>query len=228
MLEDKRIRIILGHYGSGKTEFAVNYVLKLSEIKGKITIVDLDIINTYFRSREKEDLFSQRGIELIGSSVKGRNITAELPALAPNIYRALQDDAREVIIDVGGDSVGAKILAQYKNYFNEDNCELFFVVNANRPETDTSKKVREYIEGIEAECKMKTTGLINNTHMLQYTTKEDIIKGNDIVSEISQLMNIPVKYTCFIKKIEEDIPKEIAGEKFIIDMIMREKWMLVE
>ncbi len=222
---DKRIRIIVGHYGSGKTEFAVNYALKLSESCEKVTIVDLDIVNPYFRSREKKPLFTEKGIELISNSFN-KDITAELPSLAANIHAPLQNPDRQVILDVGGDASGARTLARYKKFFTKDSYDLFFVVNANRPETDTFDKVLEYIQSIEAQTAISVTGLINNTHMLENTTVEDVLKGNTLITQLSEHLEIPVKYTCCIESISKDLPEEIQGELFIIQMIMREKWMM--
>ncbi len=224
---DNRIRIIAGHYGSGKTEFAVNYALKLSKKSDKVTIIDLDIVNPYFRTREKKDLLVSNGIELISNSFE-KDITAELPSLSANINAPLQNPDRQVILDVGGDAVGARALARYKKFFTEDAYDLFFVVNANRPETGTFKKAMDYFQSIEAEMGVKVTGLVNNTHMLQNTTAEDILKGNSLVTELSNYLKVPVKYTCCIEKISKDIPLEIKGELFIIQMIMREKWMMIE
>ena len=224
---DKRIRIIVGHYGSGKTEFAVNYALKLSEESPKVTIVDLDIVNPYFRSREKKQLFSERGIELISNSFD-KDITAELPSLAANIHAPLQDKDRQVILDVGGDATGVRTLGRYKRFFTKDSYDLFFVVNANRPETDTFEKALEYVQSIEAEVGIKITGLINNTHMLENTSLEDIIKGNNLVTQLSHHLKTPVRYTCCIEKLAKDVPKEVKGELFVIQMIMREKWMMVD
>ncbi len=223
---DKRIRIIVGHYGSGKTEFAVNYALKLSEESDKVSIIDLDIVNPYFRTREKKNLLKSHGIELISNSF-GKDITAELPSLSANINAPLQNPDRQVILDVGGDAVGTRALARYKKFFTKDAYDLFFVVNANRPETDTLKKTLVYLQSIETEMGVKVTGLINNTHMLQNTSVEDIMKGDCLATELSNYLKVPVKYTCCIEKISKDIPLKIKGELFIIQMIMREKWMMV-
>lgn len=225
MLKDKRIKIIAGHYGSGKTEFSVNYAIKLNKLDKAVAIIDLDIVNPYFRSREKQKLFVDQGIELISNSF-GKDITAELPALAPQISAPLQNKEKHVILDVGGDSVGAKTLTRYKKYFTQDEYDLFLVVNANRPETDNVDKILWYKESIENEIGVKITGLINNTHMLQHTTVNDVLKGNEKVSKVSEKTQIPIKYTCCIEKIKKDLPKTIEGEIFIIDMIMREKWMM--
>lgn len=224
MLKDNRIRIIAGHYGSGKTEFAVNYALKLKEIKQHVTIIDLDIINPYFRSREKNDLFEEKGIQLI-SNAFGRDISADLPSVSADIFGPLQNKEKEVIMDIGGDDIGMKTLARYRDYFKNGEYDLWLVVNANRPETSDFEKAKWYVKSIQEEAKVPITGWINNTHMLEHTTIDDIEKGNEIVSLLSDEFEIPVKYTCCIKKLEADIPKEIKGEIFPIDITMRQKWM---
>ena len=224
MLKDNRIRIIAGHYGSGKTEFAVNYALKLKQIKPQVTIIDLDIINPYFRSREKIDLFEEKGIELISSSF-GKAITADLPSLSANIFGPLQNKQKEVIMDIGGDPVGMKTLARYRSYLKQGEYDLWIVINANRPETSDFEKAKWYAESIQEEAKVSITGLINNTHMLEHTTIDDIKKGNDLVSLLSDEFAVPVKYISCIRKLETEIPKELKGEVFPIDMVMRQKWM---
>ncbi len=111
MLNDKRIRIIIGHYGSGKTEFSVNYAVKLASLGKKVALVDLDIVNLYFRSREKADILEEMGIKVIASSVKAAAV--DIPAISSQVLVPLQDKSYEGIIDVGGDPVGARTLGMY-------------------------------------------------------------------------------------------------------------------
>ena len=224
MLEEKRIRVIIGHYGSGKTEFAVNYAMKLAAENKKTAIVDLDIVNPYFRSREKEELFTKNGIE-ITSSILGNNGSIDLPALDPANMKPLQNKEYNVIIDVGGDRVGAKVLVRYKKYLLEEETEYLFVVNAYRPDTSTFEKVIHQISEIEKEIGCKITSLINNTHMLHDTVIDDIQVGNKLVKEIADKLNIPIKYTVCQEKLCKKLPKNLEGELFPIEIYMREDWM---
>ncbi|MBS7526074.1 ATP-binding protein [Fusibacter paucivorans] len=195
MADGRRIHIITGHYGSGKTEFSVNYALKLAEKCERVAIIDLDIVNPYFRSREKRQLLASKGIEVIGSSLADQN-SADMPAVSARAAAPLQDKTCQVVIDLGGDAVGAKILARYRPYFIEEACDVFCIVNANRPETQDVKGVLMQIKAIEDIAGLKVTGLVNNTHMLRETTLSDIKKGNRLVRNISWILEIPVVYTC--------------------------------
>ena len=113
-LNDKRIRVIVGHYGSGKTEFSVNYVLKLAEQGKKTALVDLDIANPYFRSRERRQLLEGKGIQVF-SNAFGYDITADLPAITARIKAPLEDESFQTVVDAGGNDSGARILNQFGN-----------------------------------------------------------------------------------------------------------------
>lgn len=172
---DKRIKIITGHYGSGKSEFSLNYVLQLrNQIEGKLALSDLDVINVYFRTRERKELLEKRGIHVISSSIDAPNLDA--PALSAEIHTPLLNQEYTNIIDLGGDKAGAKVIARYRNMIKDDEYEFLFVVNANREKTQTAEEIMEYIDVIENASGLKVTGLINNTHMLKATTIDDVKK----------------------------------------------------
>ncbi len=224
MLDDKRIRIITGHYGSGKTEFAVNYSVKLSKQGKKVVLADLDVVNPYFRSREKEKELSKLGIKVIGSSIKGS--ASDVPAVSGEVNAPLQNEDLEAVLDVGGDPAGARVLGRYYNYFKEGKYDLFFVINANRAETQTVEKTIEYLREIERISRAKVTGLINNTHLLKSTTVDDVLSGQELTEKISEITGIPVKYVVALEQVAKDLPKDIQGQIFPIKLYMREDWML--
>lgn len=224
LTKDKRIRIIIGHYGSGKTEFAVNYALALKEQSDSVAICDLDIVNPYFRSREKATLLEASGVNVY-SGAFGHDSNLDLPMIAASIATPLQNESTQVILDVGGDSVGARVLAQYKAYFKAGEYDMFCVVNAYREQTQTVSDVISQIRNIEDACGAKVTGLINNTHLLRDTAAEDVIKGQELVVEVSKATNIPIRYISMLEKVTHQLPQDIDGEIFPLEMIMREKWM---
>lgn len=224
MLKDKRIRIIVGHYGSGKTEFSVNYATKLAVEGRKVAIADLDVVNPYFRSREKQELLENKGIMVIGSSL-GLNTGVDLPAISSSVLTPIQNKSYDVVLDVGGDSVGARVLARYHGYFKEENYDMFCVINANRTGTQNVDASIEHIRAIEKVTGLKVTGLINNTHLLRETSLDDVLKGNEITQRVSRKLDIQIKYVVAIKGIANIISKDIDGEIFPIDMYMREDWM---
>lgn len=224
MLEDKRIRIIIGHYGSGKTEFAVNYAVKLSQMGQKVALGDLDIVNPYFRSREKQAMLEHLGVMVIGSNIKDSS-GSDLPAVSASILAPLQDESYQVILDVGGDAVGARALGRYHAYFQPGNYDMFCVLNANRPETQHIKGAVEHLKSIEAVVRAPVTGLVNNTHLLRETTIEDVLRGQELVKQVSDKLNIPIKYVSALEKISNSLPENMEGEIFPIKMYMREDWM---
>lgn len=224
MIKDKRIRIIIGHYGSGKTEFSVNYALKLAELGRKVALVDLDVVNLYFRSREKADVLEKAGIRVIGSAIKASAI--DIPSIPGEVVAPLQDTTYDAILDVGGDPAGARALGRYHEYLKEGNYDMFFVLNANRPETQTVEKVMEYMVKIEDISRAKITGIINNTHMLKSTTIEDVMRGYDLSYKVSKIANIPIKYNTALEAIVPQLSQELEGDIFPINLYMREEWML--
>ncbi|ARE89433.1 ATP-binding protein [Clostridium formicaceticum] len=223
MLNDHRIRIVIGHYGSGKTEFAVNYAMNLAKANKKVALADLDIVNPYFRSREKERMLQEYGIKVIASYIKGSG--SDLPAVTGDVLGPLQDKSYDVVLDVGGDAVGARALGRYKEYWKTEDYDMFCVVNANRPQTSELEGVLEHIYAIEKTSGAKVTGLVNNTHLLRHTTVEEVLKGQELCRKVSEVLRIPIKYITALREVGEKLSPTLEGEIMPIDMIMREDWM---
>ena len=179
----KRILIVAGHYGSGKTEFAVSFALLTARSNErpypKTALVDLDIANPYFRSRERRDMLEEAGVGVYGSIYK-TEITAELPALSATVRSPLEDEDCFVIIDAGGNDSGALVLNQFKKYFTPDQTATVAVINANRPETRDVAGAVSHLTAIESVTGLNLTGIVNNTHLLRETTPETIIKGHEL------------------------------------------------
>ncbi len=222
MLNEKRVRIVTGHYGSGKTEFSVNYTFRLAEAGKKTAIVDLDIVNPYFRSRELEPQFNAKGVRVISSSVKG--LSGDLPALSPEIYTVLQDTSYEVVLDVGGDKVGATALGRYHEYFDREPYDMLFVINANRHLTSTPEEAVRYLRAIETGSRQKVTALVNNTHLCSETRLEDIVRGQELAEKVSSMTGLPVKYIAAERKFADLLPAGMQGEIFPIDIHMKKPW----
>lgn len=175
MIDKKRIKIITGHFGSGKTEIAINLALKEKEKYQKVAISDLDVINPYFRSRDTTDILEEKGIEVIAP--KGKLATSDLPIVTREIYRVIYKEEYRLIIDVGGDKDGALALGQYYNDIKEMDYQMDYVINANRPLVNTVEGVINSIRQIESVSRLKVSGLINNTNLGVETTLETIVKG---------------------------------------------------
>lgn len=221
---DKRIRIITGHYGSGKSEFAMNYVVKLRDmVSGKVAIADLDVVNVYFRTREKKELMKSLGIQPIDSSINAP--TLDLPAVSAEVMSPMVDHSYNSVIDLGGDNVGARVIGRFSHLLKEDDYDMLFVINANREKTQTSEEVIQYIKEIEKSSKLKVTGLINNTHLIRFTTIDDVLRGQKVAKEVSEKCNIPIRYVACLENLVEQLPKDLEGEIFPIKLYMREDWM---
>ena len=224
MLNDKRIRVIVGHYGSGKTEFSINYAMKLAETENNVGLADLDVVNVYFRSREKADLMTEKGIKVL-SSAFGHSANLDLPSIAAGIQGFLQDDNCQAILDIGGDSTGARVLARYKQTLEFKGYDMFLVVNAFRAETSNVDGIKKHVTEIENQTGLKITGFVNNSHLLRETTLSDVEYGQKLIQSVSDELNIPIKYICAIEKVAQTIPESFSGEILNINMYMREEWM---
>jgi len=210
------IYIITGHYGSGKTEVAINLALTLKNP----TIIDLDIVNPFFRTKDAEDKLIANGIKVIAPEFANTNI--DVPSLPPDIFAGLQGD-NDLIIDVGGDDDGAIALGQYNRYFREKPYEMYFVINTKRPLTSNADDIIEMLKSIERTSRITVTALINNTNIKSETTVNDLLQGQKIVDEVSYITGLPVKAISATREIIEQI--EIANlPKLSLDLHLTLPW----
>ena len=227
--DDKRIRMFFGHYGSGKTEFAVNYVTKLKEEVGqdkKVVISDMDIVNPYFRSREKKAELEDKGIVVYGSSY---NNDADIPAVPAEMMGPFIDKKCDYIIDLGGNDVGTIVLGRYKEHFDPEEIDVFMVVNTYRPDTYDADLVIEQMHELEAGIGLKITGFVNNTNLVRETCADDLFRGEEILSDVSRKTGVPIRYTAYVEEVVKDMTPEVkaklSGEVVPLTYYMRASWM---
>ena len=158
-----RVSIVTGHYGTGKTEFSVNLALALAKEGANVMIADLDIVNPYFRSRERKQILEEAGVQLISSSQSCSN--ADLPALPAELLSILENRQLTGVLDIGGDPVGARVLARFQPKIIQEDYQLIYVLNATRPEVRTVDSAITYLRNIEAITGLTCTGIVNNTHL---------------------------------------------------------------
>lgn len=207
---NKRITILCGHYGSGKTNVAVNFALDLKKSYDKVAISDLDIVNPYFRTKDSQEQFDKAGIKLICSEYAGSNV--DIPALPQEIYSITDDKSYQMIVDVGGDDRGALALGRLTpKILEENNYDMILVVNCYRPLTPDLKSTIEVAREIENACKIKFTGIINNSNLGELTTCDDVISSLDYAREIASFLGVPLLYTSVKEELFESLKNKIEN-----------------
>lgn len=216
-----RLLIVTGHFGTGKTEFSVNLALALARAGEKVMLADLDIVNPYFRSRERRGVLEEAGVRLITSSQDSQN--ADMPSLPAEILTVLEDRSYRGLLDIGGDPDGARVLARYQPKITAEDYQLIFVSNANRPEVRKAEDAISYLRCIEEVTGLTCGGIVNNTHLCGETTAEEILRGAKLARDISEKTGIPV--LCHTAE-ERLIPEltALAEPIFPIRVQMKKPW----
>lgn len=215
-----RLTVVVGHFGSGKTEFSVNLALELAKAH-PTAIADLDVVDPYFRSRECRELFESRGIQLIASSQAC--LDADVPSMPAEVARFFADEGLYGVLDIGGDASGARVLARYRRQLKACGARIICVVNANRPLTDTPEKAETYIKSIEAAIGLPIDGIVNNTHLCNETAVEDITAGAVLAHQLSASTGIPVLCHAAPAGIAEDVP-DLQETVFPMQIYMKKPW----
>ena len=215
-----RVTIITGHYGTGKTEFAVNLALALASDGEQVMVADLDVVNPYFRSRERRATLEEAGITLISSSQSCAN--ADVPSLPAEVFTILQNQDLRGVMDIGGDPVGARVLARFQPQIVAQDYQLVYVLNANRPEVREVEDAISYMRAIEATTGLTCTGIVNNTHLCGETTADDVRKGAALAQAVSQETGIPI--VCHVAHEALAAELEDLSPLFPITIRMKKPW----
>lgn len=202
----KRITLFVGHYGSGKTNIAVNYAFKLRQQGLEVAVADLDIVNPYFRTKDSEKELKDAGIRLICSDFASSNV--DLPSLPQDIYSVIDDRTEYAVMDIGGDDRGAYALGRYsESIVRENDYEMFLVINMYRPLTRDAYSTLEVMNEIEKAASMKFTAIINNSNLGEETTAQDVLDSLKYADEVSKLTGLPVAMTT----VKKTLYKELYG-----------------
>jgi hypothetical protein len=203
----KRVTLLCGHYGSGKTNIAVNMALDLKKRYDSVAVADLDIVNPYFRTKDSAKDFEENGIRLIVSEYANSNL--DIPALPQDMYAITDDKSLHVIIDVGGDDRGALALGRIAPALIEENdYEMLLVVNKFRPLTPDAASTIEVMREIEAAGGIRFTGIANNSNLGDETTADDVLASLQYADEVSELSGLPVVMTT----VKEDLYNGLSGK----------------
>lgn len=208
-----KITALVGHYGCGKTNLAANLALEMSK-SGKVTVVDIDIVNPYFRTADFKDEFEKQGISLVTTEYANTNL--DIPVLNFDIA-SISENSDYVIIDVGGGSDGAAALGRYREVLEERNVQLLYVFNMYRGlgAEETAQAMRE----IESACRMKCTALVNNSNLGIMTKPVDILKSKNFEDELVHITGLGVAMRCITKQMSP-----LRSEDFCVERMVHMPW----
>ena len=205
-MEHKRLTLFAGHYGSGKTNIAVNYAMRLASEGKRVCIADLDIVNPYFRTKDSEDELRAAGVELISPRYANSNV--DLPALPPESYRPSQDKSVYGVLDIGGDDRGAYALGRFADAIKaEDNYRMAFVVSCYRPLTATVEDAIEIMKEIEGASGIRFTAIVNNSNIGGETTKETVLDSLAYIERLCAETRLPL----WMHTAEKSVAEELTG-----------------
>lgn len=194
----RRVTLFCGHYGSGKTNVAVNYAFALRAQGKAVAIGDLDVVNPYFRTKDSEAELKAAGIDVV--ALPFANSSVDLPSLPAEAYSLVQDRSRYAVLDVGGDDRGALALGRYVPYLREENdFDMLFVANFRRPLTPDAASAYEVMREIETACGLPFTGIVNNTNLGEETTREVIYASRPLADELAAVSGVPVVMTTAVR-----------------------------
>ncbi len=229
---DRRIVAFLGNFGTGKSEVAVNFALEAAREAAAVgepppVIVDLDVVNPYFRCREAVDVLEAAGVEVVYPS--GEYAWADLPIVLPRMRSVLEDPgAGRVILDVGGDDLGAKVLASLSDVLPPDDLEMVAVINAKRPFTETESGTLEVMRRIEESAGRRFTSLVSNTHLVEQTDADTVMEGVRLVRSLSNDSGLPVRFVAVMRDvaIRHGLDEKVVGYRlFLMERRLPPPWL---
>ena len=219
-MDHKRLTLFAGHYGSGKTNIAVNYAIALAKEGKPVCIADLDIVNPYFRTADSAKELEQAGVTLISPQFANSNV--DLPALPAEAYRLITDKSSYGIMDIGGDDRGAYALGRYvPSIREENNYQMIFVANCYRPLTRTPEEALEVMREIEAACSLQFTDIVNNSNLGTETDADTVLQSLSYIEKLSQISGLPV----FAHTARADLAAELSRQlPNVMGLTLQEKY----
>jgi hypothetical protein len=184
--------VIVGNYGSGKTEVSINLAVHRKRDGMDVRIADLDLVNPYFRTREARGPLSEMGVEIV--LPPEQYLQADLPILSPRVAGMIRQPSQLTLLDVGGDGVGATILATLEDELKGKPLRVLQVVNPLRPFTETVEGCLKVRKQIEQASKLAVDGIIGNANLIDETTADDIYDGYDFVNGLCEYSRLPLEF----------------------------------
>ena len=218
-MEYKRVTLLAGHYGSGKTNIAVNWALAERKQGLEVAVADLDIVNPYYRTKDSEQELQTAGIDLIVSPFANSNV--DLPSLPQELYRIVDETGRHMVVDIGGDDRGAYALGRFAGRLQaEDDYEMILVINQYRPLTTGEKDTLEIMREIEAAGHLQFTAIINNSNLAEATTAEDVLASVPYAERMAALTGLPLLATTVKAELYPELKPEIPN---LMPLILQKK-----
>ena len=215
----RQVTVLVGHYGSGKTEIALNGALDLAADGVAVTLADLDVVKPYFRSRSARHILAEAGVRLIAP--EGENVYADLPIIVPQVRDILRRPRGKVIVDVGGDGSGARVLGSLTDVLPTTDIEILVVLNFSRPSTPDVAGAMAMVHEIEAVARVRVTGLISNTHLMEETTPESISEGARLAMETGIASGLPVVAAAIHEDMVASVNGDLPCPAFILKRIVK-------
>ncbi len=215
--------VVIGAYGSGKSEYSINLAKEYQLAGKKVTLVDLDVVNPYFRSRDVRENFEQEGITVIAP--EGEFKHADLPMLSPRIMGAVQNEESLVILDVGGDPAGSRTLARYVENIKKRSYEMHLVINTKRPFTSNEAEIKIMLNMLEASANLRITEFICNANLMEFTDREVVEKGIRIIDNVAKELNRKFEKYLVLQTYEDRIPDNLGGkQKRVLKYFLHKPW----
>lgn len=221
---EHRITIFTGHFGSGKTEISVNYAFQLARSGKKTVIVDLDIVNPFFRTADAKKPLEDKGIKVITPVYANTNV--DVPSLPAAINSVFEDRSYQVVLDVGGDDLGARVLSRYNEEITREDHIHYFVVNTRRPMTRTPDEIELMVYEIQNSARLKVDSFVNNANLLGASSPELIGEASGIIGKVSGKLGIPVGIISGMEEVLRDYAGGPGIDRLYMDKYIRLPWDL--
>lgn len=221
LLSKKKNFVFIGEAGSGKSELAINFALKMGEVADKpVHLFDMDQTKPLFRSRDVTDLMEEEGIV-----VHSQKQLLDAPTLVPGVVENLTDPDTYVILDIGGNATGARMIGQFSKYLNDEDTHVFFVINTYRPWSKDAMNINETLYSISKVSRIKHVNIISNPNLGIETTAEDVVEGNNKLKEIIA-GSVPIDYVCCLTELYDDVKDKVEEPLIPVDIFIVYPWYL--
>lgn len=216
-----RIKAVVGHYGSGKTETAMALAMLAADAGLRVTVADLDIVNPFFRSAEQEAALRERGVGLIAPPYALTGV--DLPVLPAEVQSLFDDPAMHAVLDAGGEEAGAAALGRYKPWLDQSGCDLYYVVNIYRPFSEDAGQIIAQMERIARRARLAPTGLINNANLGEWTEPEHLIEGYRVLKQVAERTGVPVIAAAGEARVLEALETDVPA--LPLKLLLKPEWM---